>query len=772
MLKKKQIILVLLTSILFLNFLSSFTILSASSRNDYPYQPDHINIVNALNFLHSKQSDDGNIGGFSISAWAAMAISAADQDPNEWENLVEYLEDKIFLLDSNKATDWQRHTLAIVACNENPRDFGGIDFVEKIKIFYDGTQIGNPSNLYDNIFGILALISAGVNKNQNIIQTTKSYIISKQHSNGGWGDADSTAGAIMALVSAGQSSSSQVITDALSFLKTLQSDDGGFQSWDITNAASTSWAVMAISASGADPTDSFWEKNGNNPIDYLLSLQQNDGSFKYSVEQTMNPEWMTSYVLPALLGKSYPVTIYVLDENSPPNIPTTPTGPTSGIEATVYTYSTSATDPDGDKIQYRFDWGDGTYSDWTQLVNSGQSGSKSHRWSIAGTYFVKTQAQDEYGQRSGWSNSLIVTIDEKESNQINKWSGRIRIEGKQHTLFDGEVTVFDTYFYAKNVETGETKKKYIGFPSVLGALIKASDIAGFSHIIEYLPAEDAFFLKSINNDSDWWHFWIDYKLCFVDISEYELKKDNKLIICSYLETFEPYALQFSIEKTKVNKNELFNIKVFNESNVEVEQAMVSVGEKIHVTNKNGEVNTRLNTTGIFEIYVEKQGYVRSEKKTITVKNNIMITKPVNNTLFFMNVPISDNLRNTWIIGPIDIEVETSDTVDKVEFYFNNKLVYSSNKQPFTYQLNHRCFFKRNEIMVKTYSREIMNCTANYSKIITILQKIANYYNNINFNVLINYFENKSTIVEKTIFVETDSDVKEFFLINLFPRLKI
>jgi hypothetical protein len=36
-----------------------------------------------------------------------------------------------------------------------------------------------------------------------------------------------------------------------------------------------------------------------------------------------------------------------------------------------YNFSINSTDSNNDQIRYRFDWGDGTISDWTYLVDSG-----------------------------------------------------------------------------------------------------------------------------------------------------------------------------------------------------------------------------------------------------------------------------------------------------------------------------------------------------------------------------------------------------------------
>jgi hypothetical protein len=102
--------------------------------------------------------------------------------------------------------------------------------------------------------------------------------------------------------------------------------------------------------------------------------------------------------------------------NHPPNQPETPTGPTTRLTGQLGTYWVNGTDPDGDKIQYRFDWnasGSHQYSAWLSLVNSGQPFSKNHSWTKAGTYVIKVQSRDEHGAKSVWSNGLIVVVSNR-----------------------------------------------------------------------------------------------------------------------------------------------------------------------------------------------------------------------------------------------------------------------------------------------------------------------------------------------------------------------
>ena len=95
--------------------------------------------------------------------------------------------------------------------------------------------------------------------------------------------------------------------------------------------------------------------------------------------------------------------------NSPPNTPSVPLGSDTGLAGTAYSYSTSATDPDGDQVKYTFDWGDGS-TDTTGLVDSCATASASHSWNDVGTYEVKVKATDSKGASSGWSDTLTISI--------------------------------------------------------------------------------------------------------------------------------------------------------------------------------------------------------------------------------------------------------------------------------------------------------------------------------------------------------------------------
>ena len=84
--------------------------------------------------------------------------------------------------------------------------------------------------------------------------------------------------------------------------------------------------------------------------------------------------------------------------NNPPAKPTI-SGPASGETGKSYTYTAVTTDPDGDKVFYCFDWGDGDEI-CTDLYNSGQEVTVSHTWNSDGDYTITVKATDENGAES------------------------------------------------------------------------------------------------------------------------------------------------------------------------------------------------------------------------------------------------------------------------------------------------------------------------------------------------------------------------------------
>ena len=87
--------------------------------------------------------------------------------------------------------------------------------------------------------------------------------------------------------------------------------------------------------------------------------------------------------------------------------PNTPSGSSSGVPNVSYTFSTGgSTCSQGHSMEYRLDWGDGTFSQWSS------STSASHSWSSTGTYTIRARSRCSSNTSivSAWSSGTTIQI--------------------------------------------------------------------------------------------------------------------------------------------------------------------------------------------------------------------------------------------------------------------------------------------------------------------------------------------------------------------------
>jgi len=299
-------------------------------------------IDNGINYLKSKQDSTGKINtGFSApSQWSAIAFSVNGINISTIKNPDKSLKD--FLLsnapsDQSAATDWENRILSIVAINEDPTNFGGINYVQKLEGFYTDNQIGDVCSLNDDIFGLLALIAAKDKSTTQIKQDVLNFLIQKQDpQDGGFGfsapgcdwystSTDITGAAIQALQAAKNNDLNvadldSAIIKAKNYLLINQNSDGGFGYYDSSDSDTTGWVIMAFNV--LDLKDSNEATRAKN---WLLTQQsQTDGGFQafdWGFNLSVSNATTTAQAIIALSGYSW---IYY-----PAEIPIVPTPSTS-----------------------------------------------------------------------------------------------------------------------------------------------------------------------------------------------------------------------------------------------------------------------------------------------------------------------------------------------------------------------------------------------------------------------------------------------------------
>lgn len=102
-------------------------------------------------------------------------------------------------------------------------------------------------------------------------------------------------------------------------------------------------------------------------------------------------------------------------KNKGPAVPPPPTGSgyglvdTGWVDSTYYFY-TVTDDPEREDISYKFKWGDGAESDWTDYYPSGTSISMKHIYTTAGTYELQAKAKDIHNNETDWSISFTFKV--------------------------------------------------------------------------------------------------------------------------------------------------------------------------------------------------------------------------------------------------------------------------------------------------------------------------------------------------------------------------
>jgi energy-coupling factor transport system substrate-specific component len=249
-------------------------------------------------------SSPGSTSSPSVTAWAMLGLEAAGRNPLDvskgGSTGVDYLRSKLGKLKSSG--DFARTILALEGAGVDPHSFGGRNLVSALakRRRSDGSFEGWPGT---TSFAIVALRAAGGG-----VDSSVNWLVKAESGDGGWGDTpgspstpDGTGAAMQAIPG------TEAAKHGLAYLRKAQRPNGGFALAGSggANAQSTAWAVQGMIAVGTDPATV--KAGGKGPLEYLASLQQSDGHYRYSASSDQTPVWVTGQVLAATAGHAYPI---------------------------------------------------------------------------------------------------------------------------------------------------------------------------------------------------------------------------------------------------------------------------------------------------------------------------------------------------------------------------------------------------------------------------------------------------------------------------------
>jgi prenyltransferase beta subunit len=344
---------------------------TSSSALAMPSARGQARLDSTVRYLQDVQNMDGGFGREpgaqsdpDFSAWVALALAADGINPQnqarpEGASAYAYLVGHAGALTepngecphSSCTTELERVLLVVDAAGTPPHNFGGVDVVNEIlgrQLSEEGSfphEVGaKTAGVNDTIFAILALSLVSGSAAQAAVQRAATWLESEQNTDGSWpavcpktavttcaenrpeqGEVDMTGAAIQALNAAGRHDT-LAQRKAFEYLHEAQDPDGGFPEYPgeaEPNVASSAWAVQAIWSAGQNP-ESWLKGVGNEPLSYMESMQQEDGSIRYRAREAMNDVWMTAYVAPAFAGQPLPI------PPVPLAAPTTPAPPNQG----------------------------------------------------------------------------------------------------------------------------------------------------------------------------------------------------------------------------------------------------------------------------------------------------------------------------------------------------------------------------------------------------------------------------------------------------------
>ena len=267
-------------------------------------------LAKALDHLAARQDpvaggvNEGPGTDVAYSAWAALAVTAAGEDPARWRSGLVTLADAVAQpVRRPRLGELELIAVAARAAGLDPRSVGGRNPVRRVLAAQraDGA-VGDSA--VTTAWGILALRAGGLAPRARAVRRARVALARAQNRDGGWSSApgmpssspNTTSAAVQALWSAGvRPGRGPVLARARSFLARAQNRDGGFApvAGAGSQALTTAWVTVALHTIGEDLGSRPWSRGGG-PLEALRGMQLANGGVRNERDSTRASVWATS----------------------------------------------------------------------------------------------------------------------------------------------------------------------------------------------------------------------------------------------------------------------------------------------------------------------------------------------------------------------------------------------------------------------------------------------------------------------------------------------
>jgi energy-coupling factor transport system substrate-specific component len=277
----------------------------------------------ALHYLERAQNRDGGFGAGPgerssdlVTGWAVLGLEAGGRNPldvhEHGRTPIDFLRSRLGSL--SDTGDIERAALALSGAGRSERRLVARRLVSRLldHVHRDGS-LEDQVNL--TAFGILALRASGQRPSSAVIERAAGWLGLQQNADGGFAfskrggasDVDDT-GAVLQALRVARVRRARLTGRAIAYLRRARNADGGLGQLlgSRSNSQSTAWAIQGLVAARRDP-GRFPSRRARSPLTYLRSLQQSDGSFRYSRTSAQTPVWVTAQAIAALELETFPL---------------------------------------------------------------------------------------------------------------------------------------------------------------------------------------------------------------------------------------------------------------------------------------------------------------------------------------------------------------------------------------------------------------------------------------------------------------------------------